>query len=363
MACVLPIHGGVSVFLPRRVSGPLVVLAIAVALTGCSVFGVTDEDAVPVRIGDVFDGSLKLTRAVDESKLLIPTGEVTFGVTEPLDRVGWDEWIGTEERVPVDGAEIVAVTWKRKGVFVTDVADAMTADGPPKDPIRLWMVSDSGRYEIKDVGSLGGPGERNFVYVGVPAGADLELEVEYDGLRQSVDPRTGKVTSGEAVGLYDESLRADTKTGTGRTSCGAQRTTSGRWAMSFTCGIESIWSLPYAAGRGWSSKGESWLILTARTNLTRAQWTAGPRRYATYTARPTRWQIAVDGSGPTATLGTYETAASTRKQLVFEGAAVGGHRVRFTVSYSLTVDTTRGTGGSHPKTATQKMVREVAIAG
>ncbi|WP_109508015.1 hypothetical protein [Nocardioides speluncae] len=342
---------------------PVVLAVLVFLITGCSVFGVTDEKPAPVRIGDVFDGSDKLTRAVDTSKLLIPSGEVTFGVTEPLDRVGWDEWIGTEARVPVDGAEIVAVTWKRKGVFNADVADAMTAAHPPKDPIRLWVTADDYRHEIEDVGSLGGPGERNFVYVGVPADAKLSIEVEYDGVTQSLDPRTGKVSSGQAMGLYDESLRAATKTGNGRTSCGQQRTTSGRWAMLFTCGVESIWSLPYAAGRGWAGEGESWLILTARTNLTRAQWTAGPRRFATYTARPTRWQVVVDGAGPTATLGTYEKGASTRKQLVFKGAAVGGHLVRFVVSYALKVDTTRGTGGGHPKTATQRMVREVALAG
>lgn len=349
-------------FLPRRVSSSLVVLAIGLGLTGCSVLGVADEEPASVRIGDIFDGSLKLTRQVDESKLLIPTGEVTFGVTEPLDRVGWDEWIGTEVRVPVDGAEIIAVTWKRKRVFTADVADAMTADGPPKDPIRLWVVADGGRYEVEDVGTLGGSGERNFVYVGVPVDAELALEVEYDGVRQSVDPRTGKVASGQAVGLYDDSLRAGDEAA-GGTTCGEQKTRSGRWETTFSCSVESIRSLPYAASRGWAAKGESWLIVTARTELVRAQWTAGPRRYATYTARPTRWQVALDGAGPIATLGTYQKGDTTRKQLVFEGAAVGGHRVRFTVSYALAVHAARNTGGTHPKTGTQKMVREVALAG
>lgn len=361
-------------FLPRRVSIPqgssrriggysLAVLALAVALTGCAVFGVSEEEAAPVRIGEVFDGSIKLTRAVDKSRLMIPSGEVTFGVTEPLDRVGWDEWIGTEERVPADGAEIIAVTWKRTGVFTDDVADAMTGDGPPKDPIRMWVVADGGHHEIEDVGSLGGPGERNFVYVGVPAGADVALEVEYDGLKQSVDARTGRVDSGVAAGLYDESLLVGSKTGSGRTSCANQRTTSGRWAMSFTCGVESVWSLPYASRRGWADKDESWLILTARTNLIHPAWTISRRRFATYTAHPSRWQVTVDGARPTAVLGSYGKEASTLRQLVFARAAVGNHRVRFDVSYSLRVATTRSTGGKHPKSATQTMVREVAIPG
>lgn len=349
-------------FLPRRVSSTLVVLAIAVVLSGCSVFGVTDEEPASVRIGDIFDGSRKLTRKADQSRLLIPTGEVTFGVTEPLDRVGWDEWIGTEARVPVDGAEIIAVTWKRKGVFTTDVADAMTAGAAPKDPIKLWVVADGGRYEVEDVGTLGGPGERDFVYVGVPVDAELALEVEYDGVKQLLDPRTGKVVSGQAVGLYDDSLRAGDEA-PGGTSCGEQKTRSGRWETVFGCSVESIWSLPYAAGRGWAAKGESWLILTAQTDLVRAQWTAGPRRYATYTANPTRWQVALDGAGPIATLGTYQKGDTTRRQLVFKGAAAGGHRVRFTVSYSLKVHAARNTGGTHPKTGIQTMVREVAIAG
>lgn len=363
MACILPTHGGISVSLPHRASrAVIVVLAVVLGLSGCSVFGVTDEEPAAVRVGDIFDGSLKLTRVVDKSTLLIPTGEVTFGVTEPLDRVDWDEWIGTEAKVPVDGAEIIAVTWKRKGVFTADVADAMTAGGAPDDPIKLWVVADGGRYEVEDVGSLGGPGERNFVFVGVPSGADLALEVEYDGVKQSVDPRTGKVTSGQAIGLYDDSLRLGDKAG-GGTTCGEQKTRSGRWETSFSCKVESISSLPYAAGRGWADKGESWLILTARTDLVRAQWAIGPRRYATYTASPTRWQLALDGAGPTATLGTYQKDGTTRKQLVFEGAAVGGHRVRFTVTYALKVHAARNTGGAHPKTGVQKMVREVAIAG
>lgn len=129
------------------------------------------------------------------SEVLLPTGTLRVAVTSVLDG-------------PVQGGEgdgpFVGVRWT---VVPGDLPGA-TADDEPVD---VAAVVDGERHELSAVLSDPNPRATAGVLVGVPGGydvADLRIEVDFDGVRQTLDPWTREVDPGGAAALYAGATRA-----------------------------------------------------------------------------------------------------------------------------------------------------------
>lgn len=130
---------------------------------------------------------------------------------------------------------------------------------------RIWLRAGDFRAPLfTDVRAQKrfGRGEEASRLVAVPkTDQPIRLELELDGRRQSVDPRSGRRTTGAFAALYRPQARdRDDRdaAGSSATATGAQRSGDLGWETTARADYRRV---PYLAGLGWAKAGREWLVL------------------------------------------------------------------------------------------------------
>ncbi|MBM7519037.1 hypothetical protein [Nocardioides nitrophenolicus] len=179
----------------------------------------------------------------------LPTGRVTVTVGAPVRTIPGAEVSGGQAVDAGRGREFLPVAVAYDDLLGVPY-DAPQADTDPTELTRLELhVGERGyRVPFVEVGRTS--------YLEVPTGAadQLSLDVEFDGVTQSVDAAGERVT-GLAEGLYHASTRTTLE------SCGDRDERTCRY---------DLWEYPYVEGLGWASQRRpdaTWVVVTAQTWL------------------------------------------------------------------------------------------------
>lgn len=215
--------------------------------------GTTTDDYIQVR-ADV-DG--------DTTFVQLPGGRVKLVVTAPRDAVESGDAADAARHTAADGDALVGVSWQYvpgEGVptwLRTHVTN-------PEERIRLSMVSGGETYPLGDATRASSTPDDvrssgNFYVPVSGSGEEVEIEVGYDGVTQSVDVRTGERETGRAAALYEKSPDLPKP----------QDCSPGRWTAHGQADVECSWhtaQVPYLAELGWAD--QAWTLVQVDTTVT-----------------------------------------------------------------------------------------------
>lgn len=289
-------------------------------------------DIIKARADDQFtDGT--------EASVTIPTGRLLIYAADPVDTASADE---TRTRQAVDapaGAVLVPITWQYD-TWGSDRLDGIVASN---DTPIVDLVSDGERYRLR-------PPEREFrggesFYVVVDGNAeDRTLEIDFDGVTQTVDLTDGTTDEGDAAALYDiDDSRLK------KESCDDPLWFDGRKVgADFTCDLIGPVLTPYAGGE-WAPDGSLWLAFTLRTEMLVYNVTNLLGAGARYTATSVKVKAEIDGEEPTFEMSTNDdddlcpvpatTSCGWTRHLVFEVPEYDGEQgpLDLKVAYRLAI--------------------------
>ena len=232
-----------------RASAPL---ARAPSRAGCgdATPTVAPGDVVKARYDDQFDAGRR-------SSVTLPVGRLLIRAADPVAAVTADD---TRSREPIDApgdATLVPITWQWDP-WSSDRLEGIVAS---LDTPRVELVTGGERYRLPPPDTNDESGD-SFYVVAAGDGEERSLEIEFDGVTQSVDLVDGEVDEGDAAALYEIDQDALAKS-----SCDdlAWFTTLTA-AAEFTCDVIGPVLTPYAAGE-WAPAGSQWLALTLLTRV------------------------------------------------------------------------------------------------
>ena len=131
---------------------------------------------------------------------------------------------------------------------------SLAAGGERTEPGAL----DVDPHAAKDSGLLP---EGSFIAVVAGSGEDLELEVTYEGVTQSVEMSSGDVEHGRAEELYPDGP----VTYGSKDDCDARRTDESRdvdaGSGSIYCRVDPLTRTPYLPDLGWAEPGRVWSVV------------------------------------------------------------------------------------------------------
>lgn len=269
-------------------------LALAPSLAGCGddTATVAAGDVIKARQDDQFDAGRR-------SSVTLPMGELLIRSAEPVDSVAAED---TRSREPVDppsGMVLVPITWQWDP-WSSDRLDGIvaTSDTPLVD-----LVTDGEHYRLPPPDRSAEGGDSFYVVVD-GAAEDRRLELEFDGVTQSVDLTDGEVDEGEAAGLYEIDQDALKKS-----SCDEDLAWFSAPIVSaeFTCGLVGPVLTPYAGGE-WAPDGSQWLAVTLSTRIRIYGVTNLIGGGAQYRATQVRVTPEIDGEEPAFVLSTEDGA-------------------------------------------------------
>lgn len=249
----------------------IVRLVVALVLLGssttaCAVLGIGAPDPTTLAAGQTAGTSATASLTGTETTVRVPSGEIELVLTTPRRRVPPALTTAAGGLTAADGVALVGLAW----VLQREVDDRTFASGSLMDlvavpqAIGLTVVAGGESYPLSHVGTMlyddhdeGTP--RGTVWLGVPEGEPLRLEVTYDGVTQRVDATTGAVARQRAADLYRRPsvIRQE--------MCRTPDTIRGRW-LSASCLIDSV-RLPYVVEDGWPRPGKTWLVVAVSTNV------------------------------------------------------------------------------------------------
>lgn len=298
--------------LPVLLASTLLALVPSLAACGDDTAAFAAGDVVKARQDDQFDAGRR-------SSVTLPVGKLLIRSAEPVDSAAAED---TRSREPVDlpsGMTLVPITWQWDP-WSSDRLDGIvaTSETPHVD-----LVTGGEHYRLPPPDRSAEGGESFYVVVDGDA-EDRELELEFDGVTQSVDLTDGDVDEGEAAGLYDIDEDALKKT-----SCDEGLTwfTAPIVSAEFTCGLVGPVLTPYAGGE-WAPDGSQWLAVTLSTRIRVYGVTNLIGGGAQYRATHVRVTPEIDGEKPALALSTeddadlcpdrYTSRCGWAKHLIFE---------------------------------------------
>lgn len=292
---------------PRHVAA-LAVVAALLPLAACG----DDPASEPRDIGAVVAARTDIDPG-DHPKthLLLPSGRLDVRSGEPVEELSRDD---TRERrsqsAPADGV-FVPVTWTYRPGAMKDFSSVF---GRP-ETMEVTLVSDGQRYRIAaPVEDSDGEVTESF-YVAVEGTADdVELEVEYAGVTQTLDLVSGKRRAGRAEQLYR--LGDYTPTTSPCPSEDWLREGS-EVQVNFACTATKPLSVPFVDGT-WVRAGHSFVVVGLSANLTAYTILNGTEGGATYTVTAGRDKSELDGRRATMVLDESNRGAVYGGYLVFE---------------------------------------------
>lgn len=296
----------------RAVFG-LILLLLSALLAACG------EEQESTKAGDIIKA-----RADDqfndgqESMVTIPTGRLLIHAGEPVDSATDEE---TRTRQTVDapaGSVLVPIGWQYDPWDKSRLDGFVASTGTPI----VDLVSDGEHYRLAPP-ELDDEGGESFYVVVEGDAEDRSLEIEFDGVMQTVNLATGNTDAGEAAALYD----------VGKYDLKKQPCDEAKWFDSdtvvaeFSCDRFGPVVTPYAAGE-WAPEGSLWLAMTVHADMRVYGETDGLGGGARYTARDIKVEPAIDGVAPEFVISTDDAddvcpvGATSRcgwsKHLIFE---------------------------------------------
>lgn len=225
-------------------------LALSAAATAC----VARDDNDAVQPGEVIEASGPNVVTGTETEVRVPTGQLTITVGKPVSEVDPAETADVTTRSASGDNSLVGVVldWD-DGKSVPDWQLPLLPPGTI-DPV-VTVVTKDRRVKL-EAPTL--PSTAAY-FVGVDGESEPAIEVEFDGVTQSVDP-TGKRDPGEAAGLYDEATEA----APAEARCDSERLESGVIA-DMTCNW-GVGAMAYVAGVGWASDAGVWTVASIRSS-------------------------------------------------------------------------------------------------
>lgn len=224
---------------------------VATALVACG--DDTDStrpgDVVAAREPDQFEDG-------ERSKVMLPTGKLDIYLEEPTSTLSEDDTRELQQLDAPAGATYVPLTFQYDTSRFDQVEDYLDTTAVPS----VDLVTDGESYRLPPP-KAEQPTESYYLLVDGEA-EDVTLEVEFDGVTQTVDLAEGKVEPGRAKPLYNmDNLQPDSE------ACGSdQWFPTENTTVSFNCGLTGPLLLPYAGGR-WAKPGHEWLSVELATIL------------------------------------------------------------------------------------------------
>ncbi|WP_109510036.1 hypothetical protein [Nocardioides speluncae] len=225
-------------------------LILGAAATACDAQG--DDDAVEP--GEVIEAGGPSVVTGTETKVRVPTGQLTITVGNPVSEVDPTETADVTARSASSGDSLVGVVLEWDGgKSVPDWQEPLLPPGTI-DPV-VTVVAGNHRTEV-DAPML--PLAAAY-FVGVEGGAEPAIEIEFDGVTQTVDA-TGKRDAGDAAGLYDEATAA----APAETRCDTERLEGGVTA-DMTCAW-GVGAMAYVVDAGWAPHAGVWTVASIRSS-------------------------------------------------------------------------------------------------
>jgi hypothetical protein len=264
-------------------------LLAAVALVACS------DDASVTVAGEVVPGRPSLEIVGDFGYVLLPTGRVDVVVGEPVSRVvSADEASDDLDHEAPEGGSWIPVHVFHDPFGDLGVPVSLTGGAPQPAGVALVIdgttVNLGAPYRVVGESGTADSGLDN-VWVAVGERPDevesVQVAVTYDGLTQTLDPRTGEREAGPAGPLYDaqaEELPA---------LCDPHGFDRAGLRLDVSCAITPAQRTPYLPGAGWAEEGRAWLVIGTAVSVDRVF--AGRMSYGVETIEP---GMTVDGAGP-----------------------------------------------------------------
>lgn len=231
-----------------------------------------------------------------EASVTLPTGRLLIHAGEPVDSATGDD---TRTREKVDapaGGALVPIGWQYDP-WDKDRLDGIvnTTENPTID-----LVSGEEHYRLPPP-ELEAEGGDSFYVVVHGDAEDRSLEIEFDGVKQSVDLATGRTDEGDAAALYDIDEGSLKK----KPCDDEQWFDTAMVAADFSCDFLGPVLTPYAAGK-WAPAGSLWLAVTLQTVLQAYGEVDGLGGGARYTARGVKVKLKIDGVPPAFVLSTED---------------------------------------------------------
>jgi hypothetical protein len=305
-------------------------MSLLMGLAACS------DDASATVAGEVVPGRASLEIVGDFGYLLVPTGRIDVVVGEAVTRaVNADEANDDQDHEAPDGG-----SWIPVHVFhdpFGDLGVPVEVTGGSPQPAQVALVVDGttvhlgAPYRVAGEQGTVDSGLDN-VWVAVGQRPDeiesLQVAVTYDGLTQTLDPRTRAREAGAADPLYDSEPAQLT------TTCDPAGFDSGRARLDGSCAIGPAQRTPYLPGAGWADEGRSWLVVGAAVSVDRVR--VDGEWHGVDTIEPT---VTADGQDPLPPDGRFgevrhdpDRAAAT---WAFDVAATGEVRLDLTLRIAL----------------------------
>lgn len=321
---------------PRRAAACAAALALLLLpLAACSADEGTPAAAaagfgevVPARQVEV-NGSV----AKDRSFVLVPTGRLEVRIGDPLTRLGTDDTRAREVREAPAGGVFLPVSWR----YRPHVLDSVSAVFGARQDLTVELVSDGRRYKLVPPAEdrSASDGEEFFVAVEGDA-AEVQVDVGYAGVVQSLDLTAGTRTKGLAAGLYD---LTDVKLR--EAPCPDRpwvRDDPDLAQLYFYCSTSTAIRSPFVDGE-WAKKGHTFVVvgLTTTNNGYLLPDPAGLGS-ASYTVAASTLTTTLGGQEPVQVLDETESAGIAHGYLVFDvkgrvpRTLKVGRRYRFTLT-------------------------------
>lgn len=252
-------------------------------------------DVIQARLDDQFEDG-------EGASVTLPTGRLLIRSAEPVDGAGADETRSREAVGAPAGTVLVPITWQ----YDTWASDRMDGILAPRTTPKIDLVSGSERYRLPPPQREAESGESFYVVV-EGDGAERSLEIDFDGVVQSIDLATGRRDKGDAEGLYgikDAKLK--------RRTCGEEDwfnkdKPTDRVNAEFSCSLIGPVLTPYAAGE-WAPDGSVWLALTLSTEMRAYGRANGQGGTALYVATKVKVDPEIDGEDAIYALSTEDGA-------------------------------------------------------
>lgn len=240
--------------MPRARTSPALLLAAALAL-GAAATACSDEDDGAVEPGEVvLAGSPAAVPNGLETGVRVPGGQLTVKVGNPVSEVD-------PMHIAGDGPHSASGDNSLVGVMLewNDEKRAPDWQAPLLPPGTIdtvvTVVAGDHRMELKPPNPL----EIAAYFVGVEGETEPAIEVEYDGVTQTVDP-SGTLDAAGAAGLYDEATEATPV----ESRCDTERLEPGV-TVDMTC-VQSTGAMAYVVDAGWAPKAGTWTVVNLRTS-------------------------------------------------------------------------------------------------
>lgn len=325
-------------------------------------FAACGGDSGDVEAGDIVDARTDDQFVSDgqASSIALPIGRLEISAGRPTTKLSADDTAQLEAIDAPDGSAFVPITWQYDAGTFGDYDAYLESDATPV----VDLVADKATYRIP-APEPSGSGADSFYVLVAGDGKDASLEVDFDGVTQSVDLATGDRDEGAAAGLYDLKPRRERTA-----SCTADSEFDIKppsRLSDYACSVTRAARLPYAGGQ-WAEDGETWLAVTVRTTLRRYDQINTDRRSGTvYVAGSVESTFRIGKTKPTAVL--EDRALSTCPDEVRGGCVVVYHlifetgedtpsRLRMDQTYDLTLS---GVWGGAEGKDTVELTNEASI--